>query len=192
MTLLAENRVLITLTILLAALSVAVPAYAGQRTPHEYEVKAAFLYNFAKFVVWPKDAFPERESPIVIGVLGDDPFGPVLEEVIEGKTVNNRALAIRRFRRTSDVVGCHVLFISPSEGRRLVEIFGEINLDHVLTVGDCRDFAASGGNIGFYMEDKKVRIEVNLEAAERANLRISSKLLNVARVVGSEETAERR
>ena len=146
----------------------------------EYEVKAAFLYNFAKFVDWPSDAF-KSGSPFVIGVVGDDPFGSDLDTTVSGKTVDNRRIEVRRFRRVGDVQSCHILFVCRSEKSRVDKILERVSGSRTLTVGDMGQFLQRGGMINFIIEDQKVRFEINSNSAERAGLKISSKLLQLAR-----------
>ena len=162
------------------------------RTPlPEYPVKAAFLYHFVEFVEWPAGS-PRHPSTITIGVLGRDPFGDVLDEAILDKVVAGRTLVIRRFADVAALEPCEILFISSSEMARLPEILARLDGAPVLTVGDADRFARRGGMIGFYIEDNRVRLEVNRPAAERARLRISSKLLTVARLVKAAESEEAR
>ncbi len=144
----------------------------------EYEVKAAFLYHFASFVEWPAGAGAERG--LVIGILGDDPFGSDLDAMAEGKTVNDRTLTIRRAMRPDDLRGCAIVFISRSETSHLAEILDTLRKWNVLTVGESEDFAASGGIITFTTRENKVHFIINQYAAAQARLKISSKLLNVA------------
>src|SRR5204863_5659033 len=103
----------------------------------EYQIKAVFLFNFAQFVDWPANAFPEAQTPLVIGVLGEDPFGSYLDETVRGEKVNNRPLVVRRYRRVDEIKTCHVLFISRSEANRLEQIFSGLKGRNILTVGDC-------------------------------------------------------
>jgi hypothetical protein len=156
---------------------------ARAATPKEYQVKAAFLFNFAQFVEWPAQAFPEAKAPLVIGVLGEDPFGDYLDELVRGENVNNRPLVVRRYSRVEDVGTCHVLFISQSETRNSRKIFTDLNGRNVLTVGDIENFVASGGMIGFASDKGRIRLRINVEAAEASGLRISSKLLRAAEIV---------
>jgi len=166
---------------------VASPAPNAHATrPSEYQVKAAFLYNFAKFVEWPAEAFADTSAPIILGVLGQDPFGVVLEQTIQGKTVRGRTLVIRRFERIQDVEVCHVLFVSSSEEKHLARILEGLKGSGVLTVSEMEQFARNGGIIQFIMQENKVRFEINVDAAERAGLKISSKLLKLSRVVTDE------
>jgi hypothetical protein len=146
----------------------------------EYQVKAVFLFNFAQFVDWPAKAFSDAQAPLIIGVLGDDPFGAYLDETVRGEKVNDRPLLVQRYRRVGEIKNCHVLFISQSEMDRLEQILASLKGRNILTVGDTDDFATRGGMIRLFNERNKIRMRINLEAAKAANLTISSKLLRVA------------
>ena len=150
---------------------------------NEFQVKAVFLYNFAQFVEWPARAFATPQSPLVIGVLGEDPFGAYLDEAIVGETVNQRPLTIQRYRRVDEIETCHVLFISRSETRRLEQILTRLKDRNILTVGDSEAFAARGGIIQFISENNKIRFRINLSAAQAVDLVISSKVLRTADVI---------
>ncbi len=152
-------------------------------TPNEYQVKAAFLYNFAKFVEWPPGTFPEPNAPLVLEVLGEDPFGQALDEAIAGRSVDGHTLLVRRSRRLQDLRGCQVLFVSSSEQKWLPLILARLEGSPVLTVGESEKFAESGGAIQFLLEDNRVRFAINLDAAMRARLKISAKLLALAKVM---------
>jgi hypothetical protein len=153
----------------------------GQPAPSaEYQVKAVFLFNLAQFVDWPPKAFPEPGAPLVIGVLGEDPFGSYLDETLRGETVHNRPLILQRYRRVSEIRICHVLFISRSESDRLEQIFASLRGRSVLTVGDSDDFITRGGMIRLVTEKNKIRIRINVNAVRAAGLTISSKLLRLA------------
>jgi hypothetical protein len=161
-----------------------VPALPGQApASKEYSVKAALLFNFPKFVEWPSDAFASGQTPLVIGILGDDPFGAYLDQTVRGENVNNHPLIVRRFRRVEDITTCHVLFISRSEMNRLEQILNGLKGRNVLTVGDSNGFAVEGGVIQFVTENNKIRMRINLRAAKAADLTISSKLLRPAEIV---------
>lgn len=151
----------------------------------EYDLKAAFLFNFAQFVEWPADAFAGATTPITIGVLGDDPFGASLDALIAGETVRNRPLVVRRFRTVEQVDSCHILFVSSSEGARLDHIARTLAKRSILTVGETKDFAANAGIIGFELSQRRLRLRINLAAATDARLTISSKLLRQAQVIRS-------
>ena len=159
-----------------------VAAQAQGGAPSEYEVKAVFLYNFAKFVEWPSGAFSEG-SPFIIGVLGNDPFGDNLDKTVKSKSIDGRKIAVRHIDRVENAKSCHILFVSRSEKGRLNKIMDQLEKSSTLTVGDTDGFLQRGGMINFFIESKKVRFEINPNAAERAKLRISSKLLSLARVV---------
>lgn len=161
---------------LLGTLSTAVQAQSN-----EYQVKAAFLYNFAKFVDWPAEALGGSNGTLVIGVIGDDPFGGALDQAINGKTVNGRALVVRRLKWGQDLRFCHILFISASERKHLPQIIQSLRGASVLTVGDMGQFNQEGGIINFVLEASKVRFEINSRGADQAQLRISSKLLALAK-----------
>lgn len=164
----------------------ALASAAGAQTPSEHLIKAAFLYNFAKFVEWPAKAFPSAKTPLTICILGEDPFGSDLDETIDGETVNERKLVAKRVKRVQDGEPCHVLFISSSEKERLPEVLGAVKRSSMLTVGETERFAKLGGIINFTLEENKVRFEINVDAADRAGLKISSKLLKLARVIRDE------
>ena len=155
--------------------------------PPEYQLKAVFLFNFAQFVEWPPEAFPDAQTPLVIGVLGKDPFGAYLDETVRGETVNNRPLTVQRYRQAKEIKTCHVLFISRSEAYRLEQIFASLKGRNILTVGDAVGFARRGGMIRFLIEQNKIRLRINLGAAKDANLVLSSKLLRPAEIIAPGE-----
>lgn len=146
----------------------------------EYQVKGAYLFKFGSFVEWPSSAFPGANSPLTIGVLGDDPFGAVLDEIIKNRTVGSRPLVIHRFQRGEQPKEVHILFISRSERAQLESI--NESLKGVLTIGEF-DTATPSVMINFVVSDNKVRFEVDLDQANRAGVKLSSKLLSVARAV---------
>lgn len=159
----------------------AIPAQAD--VPPEYKLKAAFLFNFAKFVNWPPKVFVDTTTPIVIGVLGDDPFGTALEEIVHGRTINGRPLTIHRARRLEELPDCHLLFISRSEQKNMGDILTRLSERPVLTVSDTADFLNAGGAIGFLMEGQSIRFEIDAGTAERAGLKIDAQLLSLAKTV---------
>jgi hypothetical protein len=155
----------------------------------EYLVKAGFIYNFAKFVEWPSTAFAEPDSPIVIGVLGTDPFGDIINHVVEGKKIGARGFVVRRFKwskelkDSKDFTNCRILFVSSSEKTHFEEVVEAVKGLPILTVGEAPGFAERGGMIRLMLEDNRVRFEVNVEAAHEGNLNISSRLLTLARII---------
>lgn len=151
--------------------------------PNEYQLKAGFLYNFAHFVEWPASAFSDPDSPLVIGILGKDPFASDLDGIVRGEKVNNHPLIVQRYQQVEEVKACHILFVSQSETKKLERIFMILKNRSVLTVGDTEGFARRGGMIRFVTQNNKIRFRVNLEAARNANLTISSKLLRAAEII---------
>jgi hypothetical protein len=158
------------------------PVWADD-APSEYQVKAAFLLNFARFVEWPATAFSTASEPFVIGIVGMDPFGGAMDQVVSGKTVNGRPIAVRRVSDPAALRACHVVFFATSDPRRLNEIAGPATSPGILTVGEAEGFAERGGMINFVVENNHVRFEINPAAASRAGLKISSKLLQLAIIV---------
>lgn len=151
----------------------------------EYPVKAAFLFNFAKFVEWPADVLKGPEDPISICVLGQNPFGGALEDVVHNKTVANRSFAIRQVLNGQQASKCQIVFVTASERKRFRSLLEELKGRSILTVGEADDFVANGGIINFKLKDARVRIEIDASAAERAKLHISSKLLSLAEITRS-------
>jgi hypothetical protein len=166
-----------------ALLALAAAPGRAQAPPSEYQVKAAFLFNFSQFVDWPAAAFADGRSPLVIGVLGEDPFGATLDEIIRGETVNGRPLAVRRYKSIDQVDACHILFIDRSQTGQLDTVVTALRERSVLTVGDFEGFTRRGGIIRFVTVGNKIRLRVNLAAAQQAKLTISSKLLRPAQIV---------
>jgi hypothetical protein len=152
-------------------------------SPTEYQVKAAFLYNFARFVEWPTEARHEPGAPFVIAILGRDPFGAVLDETVAGKTVAGRPIEVRRAASVDDARDAQIVFISPSERPNTGAILKALERPGVLTVGDPDGFAQRGGAINFTLQARKVRFEINPAAAEQAGLKMSSQLLKLATLV---------
>jgi hypothetical protein len=154
--------------------------------PSEYQLKAVFLFNFAQFVEWPEDTFAAADTPLVIGVVGVDPFGAHLDEVVQGEHVNGRPLAVRRFRRIEDARDCHILFLGEGgvAGRKdaLPALLTE---RHVLTVSDAH--GASAAIIQFVDASSRIRLRIDALRAEKAGLTISSKLLRAAEIVNTAE-----
>jgi len=156
---------------------------SAQGQIEEYQVKAAFLYNLAKFVEWPAQSFRIPTSPIVICILGHDPFGRALTEMLEGKVLDGRALVVQQISDAQKAGNCHVVFVGSSEQKRFRSILQDLKASGVLTVGDTEGFAAQGGVVNLKLEGGMVRFEVNLEVGKEKNLRISSKLLSLAQIV---------
>ena len=164
------------------AILVALPAPAQAPIPLEYQIKATFLYTIAKFIQWPAEKL-EGNGPIGIGVFGKDEFGGELERQIQGKSVEGRGIAVRRLTGIDQAAGQHILFIGASEKKRLGAILGSLTAGGVLTVGDTAHFAEEGGMVNLVMKGNSVSLEINTGAVDRGQIKISSKLLKLARVV---------
>lgn len=154
----------------------------------EYKVKAAYLFNFAKYVEWPAQSFSRPDSPIAIGVLGEDPFGEVLEKTVEKRRINNREVVIRRSLKSESLKDCHLVFVSNSERSRLPEIFGNFPAPFALTVSDADRFLPAGGMIHFVIDEGTVRFEIDLDRVQRADLKIGSRMLSSAKSVYSKRS----
>jgi hypothetical protein len=157
---------------------------SGGGEPTEYQLKAIFLLNFIRFVEWPSDAFQSAGDPLVVGILGKDPFGSVLDQTVASKTINGRAVIVRRISGAAAIRSCQVIFLAGSDARRANDMASTVVSRGILIVGESEGFAERGGMINFVVEDKHVRFEINPSAATRAGLKISSKLLQLAIVVG--------
>jgi hypothetical protein len=156
------------------------PASDCAQSPNEYEVKAAFLYNFTRFVDWPASS---GAGPFCIGIEGADPFSGALDAAVKGRSVAGRAIAIKHFKASEDPMGCEMVFVSATDPRKTDAILARLKGQAVLTVGEAHGFCARGGAIGFEVQDNKVKLEINVEAAQRSRLQISSKLLSLASLV---------
>jgi len=172
----------------------------GVPTDKEYQIKAAFLYNFVKFVDWPEEKMGDGDKPITIGIIGKDPFGKIFE-ALKDKKIKGKNVVISRFKsfeelkktgnqnpsefetQISNIRKCHVLFICSSEEESIKEIINLTEKSSVLTVSETANFLENGGIINFLVEEKKVRFEVNLDASDKAKLKISSQLLQLAKRV---------
>jgi hypothetical protein len=166
-------------------LAVAASQIAASDGASEYEVKAAFLFNFAKYVQWPEGTFAGPADRIVICVLGENPFGNLLEDIVKDKRVNGRELAVRETGSLSATAGCQVVFIAATERERVDEILRKLAAQPVLTVGDAESLTDRGVILGLTLREKRVRFEANLIAARRAGLKLSSQLLKIAaRLIG--------
>ena len=182
-----KGWLLIVTTCLLSAMALGSHAEGVDTSDSsEYLIKAGFIYNFAKLVEWPTSAFAQPDSPFVIGILGNDPFGATLDTIVADKKIDGRAFAVRRLRwskDSKDLKGCNILFVSSSEKEHIDSVVETMKGLPILTIGDAPGFAKRGGIINFTLEDNKVRFEVNVEAAKHADLTISSRLLTLAKIV---------
>ena len=156
------------------------PTRAAESAVPEYRVKALFLINFAKYVEWPGAAFPSPTSPIIIGLIGENRFGDNLANAVAEKAIDGHPVVLRQLGHDDSPLGCHILFISGSEKSRFPELLERLKNQPILTVSDINHFAEQGGIIGFVKKEDRIRLAIDLGAAHRANLQLSSKLLSVA------------
>jgi hypothetical protein len=156
------------------------PAAASAQSASESTLKAAFLYNFAKFAEWPADAPPA--DPLTICVVGDLLIGDALEETVKGRTIDGRKVVVSR-PSLDGIRGCHVLYLAGFDGKRMQQIVDDLKSAPVLTVGDREQFAQGGGIAGLFVEQGRMRFAINVEAAQRCRVRISSRLLSLAKIV---------
>jgi hypothetical protein len=157
-------------------------AATAQQTD-EYRVKAAFLFHFAQLVDWPADLQGDESKPLTLCTIGPDPFGGDLDTTLRGKSIGTRALQIRHLKQAQEIEGCHVLFIAGRDRKQVAPLLSALKDTAVLTVGESDDFVKQGGMIGFCMENNKVRFDINVDAAARVKLKLSSRLLLLAKSV---------
>jgi hypothetical protein len=155
-------------------------AQAQDSVSKEYQVKAAYLYNFAKFVEWPAQTFTNDESPLVIGVFGQNPFGGALEAIARNHQINGRAIVIKPVSTAADAAGVNLMFLGATEDKQAAGILAALKDTNILTVGESEKFMAAGGMIGFVPVDDKIRFEINTSVTEHHGLRISAQLLKLA------------
>ncbi len=148
----------------------------------EYKVKAAFIYNFAKFIEWPDGHFVSDDTPFVIAVVGDDPFNGALDQAVAGKRVGTHPVEVRHFDSDEKPESCEIVFITDKDDETESRIIAQLSGKAVLTVGDSDNFNANGGAIRFFTQDSKIHFEINTDATDNAKLKISSKLLKLARI----------
>ena len=164
-----------------------VSTQAGAERPvSEYELKAAFIYNFTRFTEWPNTAFDDENPSFNICVYGEDPFGDAFSSFLDKKAAG-RSIVYRRIPRGESSAGCQILYISGSESAQQRQVLAQLAAAPVLTVSDMKDFASQGGMVGLVRKDRKIGIQINLSSVHSAGLRVSAKLLSVAEVVGEEE-----
>ena len=182
------NRSLYRLTGLLYGIALTIVLATGQfasaqsKPPLEYQVKAAFLFNFTRFIHWPAAAYPSADAPFVIGIIGNDPFGSYLDDIVQGEQVDGHPIVVRRYHDIHDITGCQILFMSINEPARLKEILAQTAHQNILTVSDAPGFINMGGVMRFFKSENRIKIEIKLATAKTMQLQISAKLLNVAKV----------
>jgi hypothetical protein len=155
---------------------------AGEGISREYQVKAAFIYNFTQFIEWPVESFATRDAPLVVAVVGSETFTTALQQAFAGKQVANRPVNIRLIAAGDEIKACHVLVVPAAEGKSERDIVSRFGGRTTLTIGESEGFTAAGGGIRFYGENNKIRFEINPDATGKARLKVSSKLLKLAKI----------
>ncbi|GAA4101961.1 YfiR family protein [Mucilaginibacter panaciglaebae] len=174
-------RIFIACLILQAVNASTTAARAQGKPPLEYQIKAAFLFNFTRFIHWPASAYSSPDAPFVIGIAGNDPFGSYLDDLVNGEQAEGHNIIIRRYPDGGDISGCQLLFVNTFAPAKLKTILS-LARRNTLTVGDANSFVNSGGMIRFFKEDNRIKMEIKLAAIKAAKLEISAKLLQVAKV----------
>lgn len=172
----------------IALLSLAGSITLTAQTPsQEHQIKAIFLFNFTQFVEWPVNSFPNPETPLVIGILGKNPFGSYLKETVSNEKVNSHPLVVQYYASTEEIKNCHVLFVNLDGTGKQEQAIASIKGKSILTVSDGNSFLKQGGIIRFFTKNNKIQLQINPEAAKAADLTISSKLLRLAEIVVPEK-----
>ncbi len=169
---------------LMLAFSIYAPPSGAQVAPasQEYQVKAAFLYNFTRFVEWPESAFKDPNADFVIGIVGGNPFNDFLKEVVAGEKVNSHYINVVYFRNEKDITDCHMLYINLKDPDKIASILKNKTTPYTLTISDADNFAQWGGHIRFFKEQERIRLQINIAATKSTRLTISSKLLSVVQI----------
>lgn len=151
----------------------------------EYKVKSVFLYNFTQFIQWPEDSFSGKDSPFVIGILGQDPFGVFIDQTVEGETINGTPIVVRRYHKPEEALDCHILYMKENDHAKIGNILRKLEGRSILTVSDAKGFAQMGGVIEFTLKESKIGLKINPNAARKQKLEISAKLLQLAEIVAN-------
>jgi hypothetical protein len=157
------------------------------QSPTRAQLEATFLFKFIQYVDWPAKSFPKADSPYIIGILGNDPVAAAVDQTIAGEQFKGRKIETKHFANPSQVTRCHILFITSTEAARLPAVLDKLKGRSILTVSDSADFAQRGGMIGFFDQERKIRFQINNDVAQAAGLSISSKLLQLAQIVHTNE-----
>lgn len=157
--------------------------YAQSDTETEYRIKALYLLNFAKGVEWAAFCFPSSTTPITVAIIGEDPFGQVIDGVLSGRKIGNRSIVVKRFATVDDIDMCHILFVGESEKDNIEPILEAARFWYALTVGDFKPFAQKGGIMNFVFQDDRIRVEYNPEAAQASYIKISDDIRKVTATV---------
>jgi uncharacterized protein DUF4154 len=155
----------------------------AQAPSREYQLKAVFLFNFTQFVNWPAHAFENAESPLVIGIIGENPFGAYLAQTVSGEKINGHPLAIQYYKNEEEIKSCHILFVNIRETNKLEQALEAAQGRNILTVSDQPDFLKHGGMVRFVTNNNKIKLQINMEACKESKMVLSSKLLRLAEII---------
>ena len=155
----------------------------AQTPSREYQLKAVFLFNFTQFVDWPATAFENDQSPLVIGVMGENPFGVYLEQTVSDEKINGHPLVVQYYKNTEDIKSCHILFINIRETKKLEQVLAAVQGRNILTVSEHPDFLKQEGMIKFVTNNNKIKLQINMEACKESRMVLSSKLLRLAEII---------
>lgn len=186
----SKIRPVIIALLLLSPFASQTQSQTQQQPSREYQVKAVFLFNFAQFVDWPPASFAGEQAPLVIGILGTNPFGPYLEETVSGEKISGHPVTVQYFQDEADAKACHILFINLPEMRKRKHAIESLKGNNILTVCEAADFPRQGGMIRLFTRNNKIKLLINLEASRAADLVLSSKLLRLADIYKPTETNE--
>jgi hypothetical protein len=163
-------------------------AYSQSVPSKEDQIKAAYIFNFAKFTTWPASKFSEPGSPLIIGIFGEDPFGVLIDELVKGELVQGRPIEIKRYKDSDQISYCHVFYVHHSNNVDLEDIIRKLESLDVLTISDIDNFTEKGGIVKFFQDDGKMKFEINGQVVKNSRLMISSRLLRLAEICCNEKT----
>ncbi|HEX6428631.1 MAG TPA: YfiR family protein [Niastella sp.] len=155
----------------------------AQAPSREYQLKAVFLFNFTQFVNWPVNAFENDQSPLVIGVIGENPFGAFLVQTVSGEKINGHPLVVQHYKNEEEIKSCHILFVNIGETKKQEQVLGDLQGKNILTVSDDPDFLKQGGMVRFVTNNNKIKLQINMDACKESKMVLSSKLLRLAEII---------
>jgi hypothetical protein len=176
-------KVILNLFLVTLALAQGSQHVLAQTPSREYQLKAVFLFNFTQFVDWPANVFENDQSPLVIGVIGENPFGSYLVQTVSGEKINGHPLTVQYFKNEEEIKSCHILFVNIHETKKLEQVLEAVKSKNILTVSDHPDFLKQDGMIKFVTNNNKIKLQINMEACKESKMVLSSKLLRLAEII---------
>jgi hypothetical protein len=155
----------------------------AQAPSREYQLKAVFLFNFTQFIDWPANAFENDQSPLVIGVIGENPFGAYLVQTVSGEKINGHPMVVQYYKNEEEIKLCHILFVNVSETKKQEQVLETVKGKNILTVSDHPDFLKQDGMIRFVTNNNKIKLQINMDACKESKMVLSSKLLRLAEII---------